>query len=95
MIDNSGNCHYILTMNTQTKNSTQIQKLANTIMASYKIKPNAHVSSNKYVVKQTYQEAIEDWIQASLLNLDEKLADCLLPILIDRFEDYLSDRKLT
>lgn len=81
-------------MNTQIKNNRQIQKLAKAIMTAYQINPNALVSSNNYVAEETHQEAIVDWIQDSLLNLDEKLADCVLPILVDRFEDYLTDRKL-
>ena len=64
-------------------------------MTAYQINPNALVSSNNYVAKETYQEAINDWIHESLLNLDEKLADCVLPIFVDRFEDFLIDRKLS
>jgi len=82
-------------MNIKTKKNTQIQKLAKTIMTAYQINPDAIVSSNNYVAKETYQEAINNWIQESLLNLDDKLADCVLPILVDRFEDFLIDRKLS
>ncbi len=80
-------------MNIQTKNNTQIQKLAKTIMTAYQINPDDLVSSNNYVAKETHQEATETWIKDSLLNLDEKLTDSVLPILVDRFEEYLADRK--
>lgn len=79
----------------KTKNNTnQIKRIADSLLYAYRIQPSALVSDNLFIKKTTYQEDTEEWIRDSLLNLDEKLAESVLPILVDRFEQYLKNKEI-
>jgi len=80
-------------MNTQTKNNTQIKRIADTLLYAYRIQPDALISNNQYVAATTNQQDTETWVRNALLNLDEKLAECVLPLLVEQFEQYLSNWK--
>lgn len=81
-------------MNT-THNKNQINRIVNTLISAYRIQPNTLVSINDSVQEENCQQGIEDWVHRSLLNPDEQLAECILPILVDRFEAHLNNYELT
>lgn len=72
--------------NNDKNNSAQIQRIAGVLMYAFRINPTAHISD-----KLTNKNDTESWIINTLLNLDEQLAESVLPILIDRFEQYQKD----
>jgi len=73
------------------KKRNHINLISKTLLYAYRIKPDSLISKNIYVKKVTYLEDTEDWVRNSLLNLDEPLVDCVLPILVERFEEHLSN----
>ena len=77
-------------MNT-VNNKNQIDRIVNTLMTAYRIQPEKLVSNNEFVKKVTYEEDTREWVRQSLLNPDKKLAECILPILVDRFEARLNN----
>ncbi len=68
-----------------------ISQISKSLLYAYRIPPDALTSDNIHVKKVTHLEETEDWVRNSLLNLDEKLAESVLPILVERFEDRLKN----
>ncbi len=73
------------------KKRNHINLISKTLLYAYRIKPDALTSKNIHVKKVTHLEETERWVRNSLLNLDEPLADCVLPILVERFEEHLKN----
>lgn len=75
-------------MNTETESETQIQKLTKTLMTAYSIKAgNSIIEKVGIGYESSNYEAVENWIKNNLLNPNDKLAESILPVLVDQFDD--------
>ncbi len=71
--------------NKTTKN-VNLQKLVSTLMFAYSYKKN---SPQEYL---TEQQTIETWILEYLANPNYRLAECVMPLLVEDFDLFLSNK---
>ncbi len=79
-------------MKTQTKNK-QIQRLTKTVMTAYSIHADNPLNIIGRGTEASNYEAVENWIMSILANPNEKLAESILPILIDQFDEVIAGGK--
>lgn len=70
-----------------TTTNLNIQRLAKTLIFSYSLKKGNSQESDKE------EKSIASWIHEYLSNPNDKLAESVLPLLIEDFEVYLSNNK--
>ncbi len=70
-----------------TTRNLNVQRLAKTLIFSYSLKNDSSQESDKE------EQSITSWIHEYLLNPNDKLAESVLPILIEDFEVYLSNNE--
>ena len=74
-------------------NSDQTQRLVDALMYAFKInKDDSLVNTLGSGIEHTNQEALTHWIQSILLKPDLKLAESILPRLIDKLEEALQTK---
>ncbi len=81
-------------MNTlnEKNNDNQIKRLANTLTSAFLLdSDNTSFKKIGNDIECSNHEAVESWIQQVLLNPDKKLAECLLPLLVPRLQDSLTN----
>jgi len=77
---------------TEKNNDNQIKRLANTLTSAFLL--DSDKTSFKKIGSDldcSTHEAVENWIQQILLNPDKRLAECLLPLLVPRLQDSLTN----
>ena len=81
-------------MNTlnEKNNDNQIKRLATTLASAFLL--NSDNTTFKKIgsgLECSNNEAVENWIHQILLNPDKRLAECLLPLLVPRLQDSLTN----
>lgn len=72
--------------NNITTNNENLQKLVRTLMFAYSYKKN---SPQEYFAEQ---QTIETWILEYLANPNSRLAECVMPLLVEDFDLFLSNK---
>ena len=72
--------------NNKTTKNVNLQKLVRTLMFAYSYKKNG---PQEYF---TEQQTIETWILEYLANPNHRLAECVMPLLVEDFNLFLSNK---